>query len=376
MFQYTGEYKKHNSSSSDMMNFYTFTPSPLCDGIPLPVDDELFALLTKAHRLLGILEGMVMYSTVSNIIMELFCLKESCFSLLFDNADSITFYDALKARSSKQESLHCINNLIVAQQYSYSKPITVSELSKICGIIIHGSESTQAVEIRNKQIYYHRVGTNLKAYMPTAPEDILPAFDDLTRFIRMDNHTDLLIKAALVQYQFDMIRPYENRNGMISRILIPMMLLSEQYRSAQYLCISEFLYSKKEEYFDKLSATQWGSGYSFWIKFFLQAICYSAEQAIKQVSRFTEIIAEDTVSVAELAKSSKSVLPVYNYFKRYLISEIKPIAAETGVSYNTNSKVIDLLVDVGILELENMQSRNKVFKYSRIFDAMSILPDN
>jgi hypothetical protein len=35
-----------------------------------------------------------------------------------------------------------------------------------------------------------RIGANLKAYMPTSPEDILPAFDDLTKFIRMGNHTD------------------------------------------------------------------------------------------------------------------------------------------------------------------------------------------
>jgi Fic family protein len=208
--------------------------------------------------------------------------------------------------------------------------------------------------------------------MPTAPEDILPAFDDLTKFICMDNHTDLLIKTALVHYQFDMIRPFEKSNGVVNRALIPMMLLSEQYQSAQYLCISEFLYRNKKEYYDKLGATQWGSGYSIGVKFFLQAVCYASEQAIKQMCRFTEIVANDTNKVGELAKLSKSVLPVYNYFKRYLISEIKPIAEETGASYNTNAKVVELLVDAGILVLENKQSRHKIFKYSRILDAMSI----
>jgi len=103
----------------------------------------------------------------------------------------------------------------------------------------------------------------------------------------------------------------------------------------------------------------------------LHAVCYASEQAIKQISRFTVVVADDTNKVAELAKLSKSVLPVYNYFKRYLISKIKPIAEETGASYNTNAKVVELLVDAGILALENKQSRHKIFKYSRIFDAMS-----
>ena len=89
------------------------------------------------------------------------------------------------------------------------------------------------------------------------------------------------------------------------------------------------------------------------------------------MSRFTEIVAEDTNKVAELAKLSKSVLPVNNYFKQYLISEVKPIAEETGASYNTNAKVVELLVDAGILTPENNQSRHKVFKCSRILNAMA-----
>ena len=103
----------------------------------------------------------------------------------------------------------------------------------------------------------------------------------------------------------------------------------------------------------------------------MHAVCYASEQAIKQISQITEIVAEDTVKVTELAKLSRFVLPLYNYFKRYLISEIKPIAKETGVSYNTNAKVVNLLVSAGILALENNQLRHKVFKYSRILNAMS-----
>ena len=90
------------------------------------------------------------------------------------------------------------------------------------------------------------------------------------------------------------------------------------------------------------------------------------------MSQFTEIVAEDTMEVAELARLSKFALPVFNYFKRYLISEIKPIAEVTGASYNTNAKVVELLVDTGILSLENNQSRHRVFKYSRTLNAMSI----
>ena len=263
MFQYTGEYKKHISSGHDKMSFYTFTPTPLCGGLPLPVDDELFFLLTMAHKLLGVLEGTIMFFPDSGIINELFCLMEGYYSLLIDDKNTDAFIDVLKARARKRKNLQDIDNIVAAQKYSYGKPIQNTELSKICSLLIYGAGSSQTVEIRSKQIYFRRVLTNLKIYTPTAPEDVLPALNDLTKFIVIDNHTDLLVKAALTHYQFDMIHPFEKRNGAVGRILIPMMLLNAQYQAGSYLCISEFLYRNKEEYFDKLRATQQGHGYSY-----------------------------------------------------------------------------------------------------------------
>jgi len=369
MFQYTGEYKKHISSGLDKMNYYTFTPTPLSDGLPLPVDDELFASLTTAHKLLGVIEGIIKFSPYSNAIRELFCLKESCYSLLVDNQDGISFYDTLKARALRQENPYYVNNLVTAQKYSYEKSVSNSELTKICGLITYGIESPQVVEIRKKQICFRRVLTNLKIYTPTAPEDILPAIQDLTKFINMDNHTDILIKTALAHYQFEMIHPFETGNGTVGRILIQMMLLNAQYQAAPYLCISEFLYRNKEEYFDKLSAAQAGNGYSYWIKFFINAICQTAERSIDQIGKFTEITVEDEMRLAALSKSSKYVMLVYDYFKHHLISEIKPIADVVGISYNTAAKVVGLLVDADILEPENEQARHKMYLHK----AMDIL---
>ena len=62
-----------------------------------------------------------------------------------------------------------------------------------------------------------------------------------------------------------------------------------------------------------------------------------------------------------LAKPSKHVVPVYDYFKQHLVSEIKPIAEGIGISYNTTAKVVGLLTDAGLLRLERQQSRHKFY---------------
>lgn len=371
MFQYTGEYKQHHSSNLKETNFYTFTPMPLSDGVPLPVDDELFALLTMAHRQMGILEGMLGILPDNEIFKELLCLTEACYSLWIDNVDDRTLNDVLKSRLSTREDLRGVHNTLFAQQASCNKTITGSELAIISRMITEGPGATKPAPLRKNHKFIRRVIANRIIHMLTPPEDILPALDDLTKFIRMDNHTDILIKAALAHYQFEMIHPFEKNNGIVGRVLILMMLSNAEYHAAPYLCLSEFLYNNREDYFDKLSATQRGSGFVPWIKFFVQAIYHASFQTINRVERFAQTASEDEKTVTLLAKSSKCVWPVYNFFKRYLVSEIKPVAEFTGISYNTVAKVARLLTEADILNLEREQTRHKVFIYSKLHEIIN-----
>jgi Fic family protein len=57
--------------------------------------------------------------------------------------------------------------------------------------------------------------TNLKSYNPTAPDAVLPALADISAYLYNDKDTDPLIKAALVHYQFEMIHPFEQYNGIV-----------------------------------------------------------------------------------------------------------------------------------------------------------------
>ena len=116
MFQYTGEYKKHTSSDRDKMSYYTFTPAPLCDGLPMPVDNELFSLLTTAHKLLGVLEGMAMLSPDNDVIKELLCIREGYYSLLIDDETINPYRDVLKMYAAKRIRPQHMDNIVAARK--------------------------------------------------------------------------------------------------------------------------------------------------------------------------------------------------------------------------------------------------------------------
>ena len=366
MFQYTGEYIK--AKSDYVREFYTFTPAPLCKGISIAVDDELLALLTTAHKLLGVLEGLAAYLPDVDTIHKLMYLKECCYSLQIDCKNSLTFRDALKKMSSGQEDIEGITNLFAAYQYIRGKNVVHKELSKAYGLMLYGAKSEHSADVRNRAMPLGNVITNLKTYSPTAPEYIMPAYYDMIKFINMENHTDILIKTAMAHYQFEMIHPYESCNGLLGRVLILMMLQNAHYKAAEYMCLSEYLYFHKEAYFDKLSSTQSGGGYLPWIKFFVQAVCYAADRAVSEIKRFVEIVSEDERQITALAQSSKHVLSVYSYFKQCQISEIKPVSDKLDISYNTAAKIVKALTELNVLSLEQEQSRHKRYCH-RAFES-------
>jgi len=367
MFQYTGEYTKAKTIHGS--EFYTFTPTMLCNSFVLDVDSELLGLLTVAHKLLGVLEGMMACLPCSDSIQKLMCLKECCHSLHIDYRDSLTFRDVLKKVASDQEDLGIISKLVSAHQYAYDRSVGLPTLSEVYGMIAPTADN--ATDVRKTAIPQDNYITNMKVYSPTAPEHIRPAFYDMVKFIHMDNNVDILIKVAMAHYQFEMIHPFDRYNGLVGRIMIQMILLSAGYKAAMYMCLSEYLDTHKEAYFDKLSSTQRGSGYLPWIKFTIQGICVSADRAIIRIKRFIEIIAEDEDKMSSLAFSSRYVNSVYNHYKQYLISEIVPISNQLGISYNTVAKVVKNLADAKILELEQNQSRHKVYCH-RAMDAFGL----
>ena len=371
MFLYTGDYKKHTLENEYRMDYYSFTPAPLVRGVSINMDEELFILITTAHRLLGLLEGILMHVPNGAIIKRLLTLKECCYSRLIDNEDTFSFYNVLKALSAKKSNISSITNMVAAQEYSYGKPAESIELCKIRSIILNGTEAEGLVSIRDKQIFLRNVVTNLKIYSPTAPEDIPPALLDIYRFITADNYTDIFIKAALVHYQFEIIHPFECCNGLIGRILMLMVLFNAEYKAAPFLCISEYLYLNRNEYFNMLSSTQTGAGYLRLVKFFLHAICSSASRVLEQIKHFTNIVNSDEEKILDQNLYAKTVSMVYGYFKRNLVSEIKPISIELGISFNTVSSAAKKLIDIGILEIEYDQSRHRQFVYNKLLNSVN-----
>ncbi len=217
MWPHTGKYVPHQDSRDPTFTYYTFTPRPLGEGRLYKMDDELATLLADTHQKLGFIYGMVKYAPNKQTYRNLMLLKESTFSVKIDNK-APTFEDVLCSIGTGKGNIEALTNVVLAYKYAMDQRITNQSLDQIHVIALLGAEAEKAIKIRRKQTFLQKAKSNLQIYSPTAPEELLPALGDIYSYLS-NSSDDIIIKAAMAHYQFEMLHPYEMGNGIMGRIL-------------------------------------------------------------------------------------------------------------------------------------------------------------
>ena len=95
-----------------------------------------------------------------------------------------------------------------------------------------------------------------------------------------------LIKAGLFHYQFEAVHPFDDGNGRLGRLLIPLILFSEKKLSSPILYLSGYFEAHRDEYLSALHEVDETGKYEGWLAFFLRSV---AEQ-LKVTQRLIEDI--------------------------------------------------------------------------------------
>ena len=254
----------------------------------------------------------------------------------------------------------------MAYKAAKSMEVVAPDLRRICGIALNGDWENNSVEVRDHQTFWLGAKTNLKGYNPTAPDATLPALADISAYLYSNHNTDPLIKAALVHYQFEMIHPFERYNGIVGRILVPMVLRDTIREAMPLICVSEYLYHNKNEYFDLLRSTQYSGGYVRWIKFFVNAVGQAAKQSAEQLMQYEQVVAEAEDRLMHIGDLPKSIFSMSEYLKRFPITTVSYAAKRTGLSFNAVSKAIALLHSYQIVDQIGVSERNRVWIHKSI----------
>lgn len=350
--------------------YKSFRPAPLPPQ--LEMDEEMLALLTGATKALAALDTLATHIPSMNLFVSMYVRKEALLSSQIEGTQA-TLEDLLDPMIEKNanQNVADVINYIKATEYAldrmHSLPLCNRLLKETHAVLMEGvrGQEKNPGEFRVSQNWIGAAGSSIKnaRYIPPNPEDMVEAMSDLEKYIHSDDPLDVLIKAALIHYQFETIHPFLDGNGRVGRLLITLFLLDKGVLQNPALYISCYLKLNRIEYYDRMSEVRVKGDYEQWIKFFLLAIKESAEDGVNTIRQLSALRQQNLSIIEKMGRSAKTARLIFDYLEQNPIVDIGKTANELGISFNTASIYINRLVEAGILAKANNSARHRVFAY-------------
>lgn len=368
------------SNLTGEMAYQSFRPAPLPPNPPIALSGELVAKLVDANKKLAALDGLSARIPNMDLFVSMYVRKEALLSSQIEGTQC-TLDDILNPlmEENTNRNVSDVVNYIKATEFAlnrlHSLPLCNRLIKETHAVLMEGvrGQEKSPGEFRYSQNWIGGQGSTIQnaRYIPPNPEDMQMAMSDLEKYMNGDDSLDPLIQAALIHYQFETTHPFLDGNGRVGRLLITLFLMEKGILSHPALYISYFLKMNRIEYYDRMTQVRKTGDYEQWVMFFLQALSDSAGDAIQTIDALTAL---HNQSVAKLGPFSKrqqtNLLKLFAYIETNPIIDIQKTAAALGLSYNTVSKMVTILVDEGILRQTDKAGKAKIYSYADYLDIL------
>lgn len=364
--------------------YRAFIPAPLPPDPPIAMDDELQTLLSAADRALGRLDGSIQTLPASDLFVLMYVRKEAVLSSQIEGTQS-SFNDLLRAEAriydpDRPADVHEVSNYVAALNYGLERlddlPISVRLIREIHEHLLRGVRGAhlQPGELRKSQNWIGPAGATLNeaTFIPPPPHEVPQALSDLEHFMHAKDSMPALIRIGLTHAQFETIHPFLDGNGRVGRLLITFLLCEQGTLQSPVLYLSHYFKANRAEYYEYLQNIRKDGGWEAWLKFFLQGVADVSREATETARAIVDLRETDRDKIInELGRVAGNALKVHELLFRFPLVSVNPIAEMLDVSFTSANRLIERMVEVGILVESTGNARNRVFNYSNYINLFA-----
>lgn len=358
-----------------------FVPPPL----PPPGLDlhELYPYLDRATQALGKLDGLTALLPDVRFLLYLYVRKEALVSSQIEGTQS-SFVDVLlfenKAPISvAKEDVEEVSNYVAAMQHGLRRlagrfPLSLRLIREIHAILLRGGRGANKTpgELRRSQNWIGGTRPGNAAFVPPPPDQMMQCLDSFERFLHDSKHRlPVLVEAGLAHVQFESIHPFLDGNGRLGRLLITLLLCAKGALKQPLLYLSLHFKTNRNRYYEYLQRVRTEGAWEEWLKFFLEGVAVTAEEATATATRVLKLFAADRQTIEGLGRGAISALCVHENMQRKPIISIGATAKALKLSVPTVTAAFHRLVKIGVVEEITGKKRDRVFAYSRYFNLVS-----
>lgn len=360
-----------------------FLPDPLPPRRILDLA-PLIPALSRAERALGELSGVGRTLQNPFLLVRPFMRREAVASSKIEgtvtNLPQLLLFEldlgTARAPIDAREVWNYVRALEFALAQLDTLPISgrlIKETHRILlkGVETHRGASIVPGEYRNDQNW---IGARLiedARFVPPPPQEVDDAMSSLEKYIHQDgDEIPLLIRLALIHYQFETIHPFPDGNGRVGRLLIPLILCARKEISQPLLYLSSYFEKNYDDYIDHMLTVSTHGLWESWIAFFLTAVEESCKEAI-QKARALQDLQEQYRDKVQRARSSALLGRLIDLLFEHPAITTRYTADRLKITYNAAKNNIERLVEDGILRAGSDDGRPKLFFADAVIEILN-----
>jgi Fic family protein len=360
-----------------------FVPAPLPPVPALALTAADLDLIGRADRALGRLDGRTALLPDTSLFVYMYIRKEAVLSSQIEGTQSslsdLLLHETADVPGVPLDDLVEVSNYIAAMTHGLNRlregfPLTLRLIREIHEVLLSkGRGNTKEPgEFRRSQNWIGGTRPGNAHYVPPPPHRVMECLDPFEKFLHdQPERMPLLVKAALAHAQFETIHPFLDGNGRVGRLLITLLLCNEGALSEPVLYLSLYFKTHRTEYYDCLQRVRTHGDWEGWLRFFLQGVVETAEQAAKTAQATMRLFEEHRAEIKELGRQAGSAVQVHHALQKHPLITIKKAAAVTGLSEPTVAACIEALIGLGWIKETTGRQRHRIFAYVPYLDLLT-----
>jgi len=346
------------------------------DSLPIQsihyASPALITAMGKANRAIAHYNALLEQSPITHLLLAPLTRREAMLSsriegsrstlnevLQFDEDEDAA--DGSQQRDDLQEIQNYVHALALGETELRNRPFSLNMLKDLHGVLlgrgsVRGKQKNPGA-FRARQNWIGRPGVGIAHATFVPPDPLrLPEFMENWETFYHSSQPDPLVQAAMLHAQFELIHPFEDGNGRLGRLLIPLFLSEKKVMARPGFYLSACLEKNRQVYMKALRQLNTRPGdWDGWVLFFLEAVAAQAKESSEKVQKIRDLYDKLKPRIVDLTHSQFAVPLLDAMFERPVFRRAtvkrKFSELETPPSDPTTLSLVKKLTENGILSV-------------------------
>jgi Fic family protein len=279
--------------------FWHFVPTPIPRDLDL--GRETVRLMSRADNSLGRLAGAGRLVKNPDVLVGPYLTREALASSRIEGTQA-SLSDVLQAQavddSSADEDIAEVLNYQRAMARGIklldSLPMCLRLVREVHCVLMTGVRGREKLpgQFRKTPVWIGGTRDSLEnaPFVPPLPgAELDSALKDWEAFLNEVSTLPLLVRVALMHYQFETIHPFLDGNGRVGRLLIVLFLMHEKALSLPLLYVSAYMEESRLEYYERLQAIRERGQIQEWLQYFFEAMHVQATDSVNRIESLVDL---------------------------------------------------------------------------------------